>query len=390
MQMDFTLSSYLEDLRYLVNIDSGSYEAEGVAQVAEFFNQKFSALGWKVKPHYFDPKVGPCVEIVNSDKDTYDVLFMGHMDTVFKKGTAQQRPFTIKGDKAFGPGVNDMKAGLLQIYYALRALQAENAFGDTAICIALNCDEEISSKYSRAWLETLSQKSKYVLVLEAARSDGNLVNKRKGVGRYSIDFTGIEAHSGVDHQNGKSAIEELAYWIIALKEKTNYATGTTVNVGKISGGSAVNVVAGQANAEIDIRFYDFKEAQAIDQLIKALAANPKVTGVKATVSGGVTRPPMLPSKKTLALCNQIENIGSKLGIEVGWTATGGGSDGSFAANMGIPTIDGLGPVGGGSHGPSEYLLIDSIEPRVQLLYEIIKHIANNEVVMEGLLCQTNC
>jgi glutamate carboxypeptidase len=372
----FNLATYLEDLRYLVNIDSGSYDSEGVAQVAEFFNRKFSELGWKVKLHHFDSAVGPCVEIVNCDKDQYDVLFMGHMDTVFERGTAKERPFTIKDGKALGPGVNDMKAGLLQIYYALSALQGENTLVDASICIALNCDEEISSKYSRNWLETLSKKSSYVLVLEAARNDGNLVNKRKGVGRYTIDFAGVEAHSGVDHQSGKSAIEELAHWILALHEKTNYTTGTTVNIGKISGGSAVNVVAGQAKAEVDIRFYDIKEAEMIDQLIHLLAANPKIPGVHSVVSGGVTRPPMIPSQKTLTLCNAVEQIGSRLGIKVGWTATGGGSDGSFAAIMGVPTLDGLGPIGGGSHGPQEYLLIDSIEPRFCLLCEIVKYIVN--------------
>jgi glutamate carboxypeptidase len=378
---DFDLATYLEDLQYLVNIDSGSYDTEGVAQVAEFFSQRFSALGWKVKLHQFDSSVGPCVEIVNGDQNQYDVLLMGHMDTVFKKGTTQERPFMIKDGKALGPGVNDMKAGLLQIYYTLRALHAENALVDASICIALNCDEEISSKYSRNWLETLAKKSRYVLVLEAARQDGNLVNKRKGVGRYTIDFTGIEAHSGVDHQSGKSAIEELAHWILALHEKTNYATGTTVNVGKVSGGSAVNVVAGQAKAEVDVRFYDLKEAEMIDQLIHSLAANPKVSGIKAVVSGGVTRPPMIPSEKTLMLCNAVEIIGSQVGIKVGWTATGGGSDGSFAAIMGVPTLDGLGPIGGGSHGPQEYLLIDSIEPRFCLLCEIVKYIVNQKSVI---------
>lgn len=375
----FDLATYLDDLKYLVNIDSGSYDAEGVARIAEFFKQKFSKLGWKVKPRYFDSKVGPCVEIVNSDKETYDVLFMGHMDTVFKKGTAKERPFTVKDGQAFGPGVNDMKAGLLQIYYALSALQTENVLKDASICIALNCDEEISSKYSRKWLETLSGKSNCVLVLEAARKDGNLVNKRKGVARYTIDFKGVEAHSGVDHQNGKSAIEEAAHWILALQAQTNYHTGTTVNVGRISGGSAVNVVAGEAQAQFDIRFYDVKEAEAIEGLLKTLAANPKVAGVRATVSGGVTRPPMIPSEKTLALCSQIERIGAGLSIEVGWTATGGGSDGSFAASMGIPVIDGLGPVGGGSHGPDEYLMIDSIEPRVRLLAETVKLLVSEKV-----------
>jgi len=370
----FDLAAYLKDLEYLVNIDSGSNYPEGTAQVAQFFHQKFSAMGWQVRSYNFDSSIGPCLEIVNTDQGQYDVLLMGHMDTVFKIGTVAERPFTVKEDKAFGPGVNDMKAGLLSIYYALSLLQYEGKLKQTSICIAFNSDEEISSKFSRSWLEKLSEKSRYALVLEAARANGNLVNQRKGVGRYKIEVFGVAAHSGVDPEKGCSAIQELAHWIIALHNKTNYQTGTTVNVGVISGGTTVNVVADQAKAEVDLRFYNVAEVEAIENIMKDLVDHPRTSGVTAKVTGGVTRPPMNPTEKTLQLCNTVEQIGCELGIEIGWTATGGGSDGSFAANLGVPTIDGLGPVGGGSHGVSEYILINSIEPRFNLLSQIIRKI----------------
>lgn len=370
----FDRAAYLKDLEYLVNIDSGSNYPEGTARVAEFFQQRFINLGWQVKVYNFNPAVGPCLEIVNINQENYDVLLMGHMDTVFKLGTAVERPFTIKEDKAYGPGVSDMKSGLLYIYYVLSSLQAEGKLNNLAVCVALNSDEEISSRYSRPWLEELSKKSRHALVLEGARANGNLVNKRKGVGRYTIEITGVASHAGVDHEKGRSAIQELANWIFALHDKTNYETGTTVNVGVVSGGTVANVVAEYAKAEVDFRIYNMAEAEVLDAIIKELAAHPKTPDVKVKVTGGVTRPPMVPSESTLQWCSTVNGIADNLGIKVGWTATGGGSDGNFAANLGVPTLDGLGPIGGSAHGPNEYLDLTSLEPRFRLLRRIIKQI----------------
>lgn len=371
----FDVAAYLTDLEYLVNIDSGSRDPEGTTKVAAFFRERFTDLGWKVLESNPDPSVGPCLTIVNTSKANYDVLLMGHMDTVFKAGTAAERPFTITKGMAHGPGVADMKAGLLYIYYVLSSLQAEGCLKDTAVCVALNSDEEISSKFSRPWLEELSRKSQYALVLEPARANGNLVNTRKGIGRYTIDITGVASHAGVDHEKGRSAIQELAHWIHFLHSQTNYEIGTTVNVGMVSGGSGANVVAEQAKAEVDIRICTLEEADRIDRLIREFASRPQTAGVTTKVTGSVTRPPMVPSAGTLTLCSVVEEIAAGLGISLGWTATGGGSDGSFAAAMGVTTIDGLGPMGGSAHNASEYLVIDSIEPRFHLLSHIIQHIA---------------
>lgn len=374
MNTMFDLTAYLSDLEYLVNIDSGSRHPEGTEKVAEFFRQRFTTMGWKVHTHTVDPSVGPCLQVVNSDKEQYDVLLMGHMDTVFKVGTAAERPFLIKENKAYGPGVADMKAGLLFMYYALMSLQRDGKLNNTTVCAAFNSDEEISSRFSRRWLEELSKKSKHCLVLEPARANGNLVNARKGVGRYTIDITGVAAHAGVDHEKGRSAIQELSHWIQFLHSQTNYEAGTTVNVGIVSGGTGANVVAEQAKAEVDIRICALDEAERIEMLMRELASQPKTPGVTVKVSGGVTRPPMVPSDSTLQLCKAVEGIAADLGIKLGWTATGGGSDGSFAANLGVPTVDGLGPIGGSAHSSNEYLMVESIEPRFQLLCRIIEHV----------------
>lgn len=375
----FNLQEYLQDLEYLVNIDSGSRDTVGIGKVADFFSERFLALGWQVNTRDFDPVAGPCLEISNTTAAQYDILFMGHMDTVFKKGTVAERPFSIDGNIARGPGIVDCKAGLLLAYYALRELHLNNQLNGKAICLAFNCDEEISSIYSRPWLEELSKKSARVLVVEPARANGNLVNKRKGIGRYHFEFQGVAAHAGTDHEKGRSAITELANWIVNLDKKTNYETGTTVNIGFIAGGTVANVVAEKTVADMDVRYYDADAVKDIEALIEQMQQNPFIQGVQVQVSGGITRPSMVPTDKTLKLCAAIDQIGAKHNIEFGWAATGGGSDGSFAAALGIPTIDGLGPIGGGTHSDKEYLDVSSVEPRFKLLRDLVAHIVTTDI-----------
>lgn len=372
---NFDLASFLKDLETLVNIDSGSRHPEGTRKVADFFRERYAAMGWQVKEKIFSDQIGPCLEISNKAAETYDVLLIGHMDTVFPVGTAEKRPFRTEGNHAYGPGVTDMKAGLLYIYYALQSLQDSGNLQRPAICVAMNSDEEISSLYSRPWLEELSKQSHSALVLESApRACGGLVNKRKGVGRYSLEFTGRAAHSGAEHEKGISAVNELCHWTLALHNLTNYPVGTTVNVGLISGGTSVNTVAEHATAEMDVRISLASEATKIEKLMTEMAANPRTPGVRVSVKGGITRPPMNPSEQTLVLCSAVSKIAAELNIKAEWVESGGASDGNFSAALGVPTLDGLGPVGGGDHSPDEFLLLDSLGPRFNLLCEIIRHL----------------
>ncbi len=371
------VSSYLEELEYLVNIDSVSSDAAGTAKIAEFMTAKYRSLGWQVKEHQFNNTIGPCLEITNKAAEQYEVLILAHMDTVFPIGTAKERPFFIKDGRAYGPGVVDCKAGLLSGFYALAALETMGKLEDRAVCVFLNSDHEgISSKYSKFHSEELAKQSKCTLVIEAARANGNLVHKRKGIGRYYIEVDGVAAHAGVDHQKGCNAIEEIAHWVLALQGRTDYAKETTLNIGKISGGTSISAVPDKAKAELDIRFYDEKAVTVIEQLMKDLAAQPHVAGTTANVVGGITRPSMVPSEKTEELVHAIDEIGKSLQIDFGWTASGGGSDGSFSAAAGTPTIDGLGPVGGGAHSSQEYLEIDTVVPRYELLCKIIAYVVN--------------
>ena len=379
--MSFSIDQYMKDLEHIVNIDSVSSEPDGARRVAAFFREKYEALGWNVKAHEFDPSIGPCLEISNRPLDedaSFDVLLLAHMDTVFPVGTAAERPFSTQGDRAFGPGVIDCKAGLLSGFYALTELQEKNALNDARICVFLNSDHEgISSRYSHEYSVSLAKKSRSVLVLEGARANGNLVHQRKGIARYHLTVKGIGAHAGVDYAKGRSAVEELAHWIIALQSATNLGKETTVNVGIIEGGTSINAIPADASADVDVRYYDAQEVERVEKLMKTMAAHPHVPDTQVTIDGGITRPPMLPSDKTRHLCSAIDAIGTDLNVRFGWTASGGGSDGSFSAFAGIPTIDGLGPVGGGAHSVSEYLEIPTIEPRLKLLEHVITYIINS-------------
>lgn len=372
------LSQFLKELEYLVNIDSVSSEATGTGKIAAFMKEKFSNLGWKVKEHHFHASIGPCLEMTNGEADAFDILILAHMDTVFPLGTSAISPFKVLDGRAYGPGVIDCKGGMLSGFYALQDLEQDGKLKDKSIGVFLNSDHEgISSVYSRSHIEALAKKSAYVLVLEAGRANGNLVNKRKGIGRYHIAVHGVAAHAGIDHQSGRNAIEEMAHWIIALQGRTDYAKETTLNIGQVSGGTSISAVPDEAKAALDIRFYDKAEAAAIESMMREMIENPKVKGTKAEVTGKITRPAMVPSEKTLALCRTVDEVGRKLGVNFGWMASGGGSDGSFAAAAGTPTIDGLGPVGGGAHSSNEYMEIDTVIPRCRLLGKVIEELLKN-------------
>ena len=368
----FDLSAFLEDLAHLVNIDSGSYDADGIRAVAAFFSDAFSKLGWEVVSRDVSGGLGPCLEILSPNCGSEcDILLLGHLDTVFPKGTAAERPFRIEGNRAYGPGVMDMKSGDLFALYLARLFHATGE-AMPSICLALNSHEELGSEKARPWIERLAKRSHRAFILEPARANGDLVYERKGTGYYTLRFHGKAAHSGVDPQNGASAINELAHWVTELHGLTDFETGFNLNVGLISGGTSVNAIAETAEAELDVRYVTLEQAERVEARIQEMVNNPFTPNVRTQVTGGVSRPPMNASPDTLALCRRIEAIAKDLDLEIGWQKTGGGSDGNFTADVGIPTIDGLGPVGGRAHSRDEYLEIDSIAPRFALFAELVR------------------
>lgn len=367
----FDLTSYLSDLEFLVNIDSGSYDCEGVRKVSAFFAAEFAKLGWSSREVHVHDDLAPCLEVFSPGcGETIDYLLLAHADTVFPKGTVAERPFTTKDGRAYGPGVMDMKSGALYALYLARAYHAAGQV-PPSICVAVNSHEEIGSRHARSWIEGLARRSRRALILEPARANGDLVIARKGSCRYTFTFSGKAAHSGVDPQNGASAINELAHWAVELHKLTDFDQGMNLNVGLIEGGTSVNAVADTARAELDVRVSTQEQAYAVQRRIDQLRASPFTAGVTVDVSGGMTRPPMPASKSNRELASIFDEAAAGLGIKIAWQHTGGGSDGNFTAALGVPTVDGVGPVGGAAHSKEEYLEIASISERFALLMAVV-------------------
>ena len=372
--MSFSLNNYLEELRPLINIDCGTLTVDGIDVVATLMAQKYLDLGWNVKR--IDCGIaGTGLEVRNKPQaDHIDVMLIGHMDTVFPVGTAAARPMTHDDERAYGPGVSDMKSGLLSVVYALRDLDP-TALDALSICVCMNPDEEIGSLHSETWLKSVAINAKHVLVAEAARADGSLVKARKGMARYRLSFHGKAAHAGNEPQNGRSAITEMAHWILAINAMTDFESGTTLNAGVVSGGAGANIVPDLAEVVVDVRFWDNDEYAAVDAQIRTLTETPFIDGVTITVEREAHKPSMVPSPQTEVLMAQVEAVGKELGIDITWQAVGGGSDANLTAVLGIPTLDGLGPIGAGFHSEDEWLDLASIEPRIRLLQQVLVKIA---------------
>ena len=372
--MSFSLNNYLEELRPLINLDCGTLTVDGIDVVATTMAQKYLDLGWNVKR--IDCGIaGTGLEVRNKPQaDHIDVMLIGHMDTVFPVGTAAARPMTHDNERAYGPGVSDMKSGLLSVVYALRDLDP-TALDALSICVCMNPDEEIGSLHSETWLKSVAVNAKHVLVAEASRADGSLVKARKGMARYRLSFHGKAAHAGNEPQNGRSAITEMAHWILAINALTDFDSGTTLNAGVVSGGTGANIVPDFAEVVVDVRFWDNDEYAAVDAQIRTLTETPFVDGVTITVEREAHKPSMVPSPQTEVLMAQVEAVGKELGIDITWQAVGGGSDANLTAVLGIPTLDGLGPIGAGFHSADEWLDLASIEPRIRLLQQVLVKIS---------------
>jgi len=353
-------------LEQLVGLESPSSEREAVNRVADFLAQAFSALDGRVErlpQTAFGDHL--CVTWGQGDRQ---MLLVGHMDTVWPAGESQRRPFRVSGDRATGPGVFDMKGGLVVGLYALTALHELGLRPAHRLVFFFNSDEELGSLTSRPHIEELARHSDAVLVLEPSR-EGALVIWRKGVGRFELEIQGQASHAGAAYEQGVSAVEELAHQILRLEAMTDLERGSTVNVGLVQGGSRVNVRPASAWAAIDLRVSSSEEGKRMTQAILSLQpVNPKAT---LLVSGGINRPPWEPSPSGQALFKRAQQVGAKLGMELWAAGTGGGSDGNFTAALGIPTLDGLGVVGNDAHALTEWADLSSLPRRAALLAELV-------------------
>jgi glutamate carboxypeptidase len=294
------------------------------------------------------------------------VLLLGHLDTVWPIGTLKKMPWREADGRYWGPGVLDMKAGVVMALTALSTLREMKL--SRPVTLLLNSDEEVGSPISRAITERLALESAAVLVLEPAQG---LAYKtaRKGVGNYHVEVTGVGAHSGVDFEKGHSAVLELAKQVQTISGFTNLAGKLTVNCGVIAGGTRSNVVASQAWTEVDVRIAKASDAAYVEKLFRSL----KVTDphCKLTITGGINRPPMERKAGTIALFKNARSLATELGLALEEAATGGGSDGNFTAALGVPTLDGMGAVGDGAHAAHESVVIEHLVPRTALLAAMI-------------------
>ncbi|WP_029421347.1 M20 family metallopeptidase [Alicyclobacillus macrosporangiidus] len=359
----------LQDIRTLVEAESPTHRKDLVDECGQ------------VLAGLFRDRLGLAPEVLAQDKFgdhlrfTYgegesQVLIIGHFDTVWDPGRLALRE---EGDRLFGPGVLDMKAGLVQALWAVRALQAGGGSLPHKVVFLCNSDEEVGSRSSRPVIEAEARKSKAVFVVEPAQAEtGALKTGRKGVSMYRVHVRGRAAHAGNHHEAGVSAIRELARIVQYLEGLTDYELGTTVNVGVIRGGTRSNVVPESAEAEVDVRTVTVAEAERIDAVIKGLG--PSREGLRVEVEGGINRPPMERTEKTARLFALAQEIGSQLGMSLGEALVGGGSDGNFTAAIGVPTLDGLGAVGDGPHAEYEHILISHVVPRAALLAHLLTRV----------------
>lgn len=363
----------LARLRSLVEIESPTEHKPGVDRAGELVATWATELGATIRRHK-RKATGDILELrFGSPRSQRGrILLLGHLDTVWPLGTLAHMPWreskaSVKEPaRIYGPGILDMKAGVVM---AIEALAALHALGlSRPATLLLNPDEETGSAASRAITEQLAQQCRAVFVLEPAQG---LAYKtaRKGVGHYTLTVTGVASHAGVDFERGHSAIRELARQVERISALTDLARGLTVNVGVITGGTRSNVVAATASAEIDVRIARAADAARIERQLRAL--KPLDKACTLTLTGGINRPPMERKPGTVAFFRTAQRLAKQLGLALDEASTGGGSDGNFTAALGVPTLDGMGAVGAGAHASHEHIEPAHLLQRTTLLAALL-------------------
>jgi len=304
-----------------------------------------------------------------TDNDSPPIVILGHTDTVHPRGAIKERPWRAEGNRIYGPGIFDMKANCALALEVLRACEATESCPRSPITILLTCDEESGSPSGRGLVEAESKNARAVLVLEPPASGGRAKTARKGTGMFTLEVHGRAAHAGLDPEKGVSAVLELAKQTIRLHDLNNFATGSTVTVTVVGGGTHSNVVPAEARAEVDMRFSTSTEGQRIESEIYNL--KPYDERAKLVVRGGINRPPLERTDKVAALYEQARAIGALLDFDLGEASVGGASDGNFVGALGVPVLDGLGIEGDGAHAAHEHIVVDDIPLRGALLAGLI-------------------
>ncbi len=369
----FTAEALLEEIRSWVLIESPTDDAAAVNRMADKVAADAMAAGLRLTRIPGSQGFGDHLLATSpwGDEDAPGILVLSHLDTVHPMGTlGGPAPYRVEGDLAYGPGIYDMKGGALLALAALRHLIQGGQPTPLPIRQLFVADEEVGSLSSRDLIEQEARRARFVLVTEPAREGGRIVTARKGVARFDLHVTGRAAHAGTRHGDGRSAIKELARQILEIEAMNDPATGLTVNVGVIRGGTRANVVAAEAHAEIDMRLPDVPVGEAA--MARILALQPHDPDVTLAVTGGLNRPAFTKSDGIAQLFEHARGLASEIGIDLQDLATGGGSDGNFTAALGIPTLDGLGVDGKAAHTHDEQLIVSSLVPRATLLLRLFQ------------------
>ena len=378
------LTAYLANLERLVNIDCGSYTPAGVNEVGRWTGDFLADLGATVE-YRPDPagKLGDTVVATFAGQaGGARVLLIGHLDTVFDPGTAALRPFRLDDGVAHGPGVTDMKSGLLAGLHALRALIGERGgLPFERLVFVANPDEEIGSPTSTPHIRELAADVDVALVLECARANGDIVSSRKGILDTRLRVQGRAAHAGVEPEKGRSAILEAARIVSDLHALNGRWPGVTLNVGVIGGGTRPNVVPEHCSLEVDVRATTREALEEAESEIRRIAEATEVEDTAVEFETMARWWPMEKLARSARLVEHAQAIARSLGFEVRDAATGGASDANTTAGMGVASLDGLGPIGGNDHSPAEYLDVDSIVPRTTMLAGLLLAIAADPEIL---------
>ncbi|MBO6559532.1 MAG: M20 family metallopeptidase [Nisaea sp.] len=356
-----------------VEAESPTTDAAAVNKVADKVQGLYAGLGLAIERTAGRDGYGDIIRArTENASGEKGILVLCHIDTVHPVGVKEgELKIRREGDEVYGPGIYDMKSGAYLPYYAYRHLQRLGRTTRLPVTFLYVSEEEVGSPISQEIIEEEGRKAKYVLVTEPARDGGKVVVSRKGVGRFVMKITGRPAHAGAKHEDGRSAISELANQIKAIDAMVDYERGITTNVGLISGGTAVNVVARDVVAEIDLRVLTKEDGEEMTAKMLALKAqNPDVT---VEVTGGMNRPPFEATPESLKLFEHARKCAAEAGLELEATVTtGGGSDGNFTAALGVPTLDGLGADGAGAHTLEEKIYFSSLEPRAKMWVRLLE------------------
>ena len=365
---EFSFSQFLQSLAVLVGIDSGTDNPEGVNQVLTYLQKRYHEIGWKTCRQHLSNQCGNLLIACNRRQEWYDYLLLGHMDTVFPKGTAAKRPFSIQADgiTAMGPGVADMKHGLL-VMLTLAEMLGTN--GHASVMCVMTPDEEIGSPYSSKLVRQLTAHAKQVLIFEAASPDGSHCVTRKGCTRCEIMFHGIPAHAGyLFETKHASAISELCRFVPKLERLCDRDRDITCSVGLITGGSAINVVAETASLKAELRMWHKEEQAALREKIMELIAYPEIPGCHIELSSCTETPPLQPTAHTMLAVKKLQTIATQYGDTFEVKPRCGISDANLLQGVCPVILDALAPIGGSDHCPQEFMRTDTIERCIHLLY----------------------